>query len=213
MSRLDGIPLVQREGDVSKSCKMIFVTGVIIVALLCVMFYKKHDTVYICGNSDYVEPMSDIRPNDQISPIFGKFIQLINLNKSMIPVDKIVIIDVNRNMIPLFTKNAKHIKIGQNGSMWQYELDKPVYISQVIIDLNMFDKRKENIVNTQLKIRDVAYEIIWSSYTTLSVKKYIDVYIAQQDHIYPALQHILNPDLSTYGQEVTLGYHLMRNTW
>lgn len=213
MSRLDGVPIVQRENDASKNCKMVVVTGVIILLIICVMFYQKNDQVYTYGNSEYIEPMMVVNHENSLNPVLGQFIQLINLDKDMIPVNKIVIIDKDRNMYPLSTKDAIYTKVRKTGSMWQYKLTKPVYITQIIIDLNMSDKRKENIVNTQVRIRDTEYDTLWTSNKRLHVESYVDVYVARPHYIYPIPQQVLDPDLSTYGQEVTLGYHLMSNTW
>lgn len=212
MSVLNGIPLVKREDDVSKTCKMVFITGGIIVAIICFLYYQNVG-IYTPSISNRMLPMISFTPDDNTKPILGKFIQLINLNKKIIPIYKIVVIDEDRNIFPLYTKNAKYTDIHVKGSMLQFELSKPVYISQLIIDLELNDKRKENIITTQVRIRDSEYDTVWTNDKPLYVNRYVDVYVAQPHIILPIPQQVLDPDLSTFDQEVTLGYHLMKNTW
>jgi hypothetical protein len=212
VSMINRIPLVKREGDVSKTCKMIFITGGIILIIICFLYCQTVD-IYVPPISNRMEPMISLDLNDGNKPVLGKFIQLINLNKKILPIYKIVVIDIDRNIFPLYAKNAKHTNINTKGSMIQFDLPKPVYISQLTIELELDDKRKENIITTQVRIKNSEYDNVWSSTKPLYVNKYVDVYVAQPRIIAPIQQQLLDPNISTYGQEVELGYHLMKNTW
>jgi hypothetical protein len=212
MSTLDGIPLVKRENDISKTCKMLFIISSVIILIICFFYYKKKD-IYLQPIFNNVEPIKSVVSNDKTQPMLGKFIQLINLNKKNLPIYKIVIIDKDRNIFPIYTKYAKILNIGKKGSTIQYELPKSIYISQIIIELNTFDARAKNITTTQVRIRDAEFDTVWTNNKSLYIDKYVNVYVANPNLIYPTPQQILNPDLSAYEQEVALGYHLMSNTW
>ena len=149
----------------------------------------------------------------KVKPVLGKYVQIINLNKPMTCISKIVIIDENGKIFPLISKNSECKSINNKGTIVEYTLPNPSYIQQIIINLNVFSKQSENIVNSQVVIRDSDYNIVWSSKKPLYVNEYVDVYVSERYKIYPAPQNILNPNLNTCGQEATLGYHLMSNTW
>ena len=212
MSKYSGIPVVQRENDISKTFKMVIVTGCIIVIIVCFLYYQDTD-IYIPHIDNTFKAIKSHKPYDITKPVIGKFIQLININKKILPVDKIVVVDNNNSIFPLLTKNAKYTDINKKGSMIQYELSEPIHINQLIIDLNMFDARRGNITTTQVRIRDAEYDIVWSNNDPLSVERYNDVYMEKKNIIYPTQQQILDPNLSTNDHEATLGYNLMKNTW
>jgi hypothetical protein len=152
-------------------------------------------------------------PDDKTKPVLGKFIQFVNIDKKILPINKIIIIDKDRNMIPISLGNAKVSPSNEKGSILEFELARPTYITQFIIDLNINDKRCDNILTTQVRIRDSDYDTVWTNKDQLYVDKYVDVYVARPHMIYPIPQHVLDPNLSKDGQEVTLGFHLMSNTW
>ena len=210
MSGIEKIPLIIRENDISKTCKMLFIVGGIIILMIYLMHYQNTNIYYPKCN---VEPMKNVIPDDKTQPVLGKYIQLVNLNHKRLPIYKIVVLDKDRIMHPLYTKSARYTELFKKGSMIQYELPKGVYISQIIIELELDDARSKHIATTQVRIRDAEYDTVWTSTKPLHVEKYVDVYVASPYLIYPVPQQLLDPDLSTCGKEVTLGYHLMNNTW
>lgn len=212
MSETDTIPLVKRENDVSKSCKMIFITGGIIILIVCLIYFSDTE-IYQPRPCNTIEHMKSYIPDDKTKPVLGKFIQFININKKILPINQIIIIDKDRNMIPISIGKSKVSPINTNGSILEFELPRSTYITQFIIDLNINDKRCDNILTTQVRIRDSEYDTVWTNKDQLYVDRYVDVYVARPHMIYPIPQQVLDPNLSKDGQEVTLGYHLMSNTW
>ena len=211
MSELERIPLVQRENEASTNCKMIFVTGFIVVVLICIMSYQK--TIIQTPNIYYREPMSSVVPKDRLNPVLGKYIQIINKDHRYVPVYKIVIIDKDRNIIPLYTHNAKYNEAGKKGSVIEFVLPNAIYITQMVVHLDVFDPKKGNISSSQIRIRDAQMDTRWTSSKILPVEKYIDIYVSRPHYIYPIPQKILDPAMTTPNQEATLTKHLISNTW
>ena len=212
MVELDKITLVKRENDISKSCKMIVITGGIIVLILCFIYYNNTE-IYRPRPCNMIEPMKSCITDDKTKPVLGKFIQFVNIDKKILPINQIIIIDKDYNMIPISLGKGKVSHINEKGSILEFELPRPTYINQFIIDLNINDKRCDNILTTQVRIRDSEYDTVWTNKDQLYVDRYVDVYVARPHMIYPIPQQLLDPNLSKNDQEVTLGYHLMSNTW
>jgi hypothetical protein len=211
MSELERVPLVQREDEASKNCKMLFITGFIVVVLICIMSYQKTDIR--SPNIYYREPMSTVVPENRLNPVLGKYIQIINKDHRYIPVYKIVIIDKDKNIIPLYTQNAKYTEAGKKGSVLEFALPNAIYITQMVVHLDIFDPKKENISSSQVRIRDSEMDTRWTSTKILPVEKYIDIYVSRPHYIYPIPQKILDPAMTTPDQEATLTRHLISNTW
>jgi hypothetical protein len=211
MSELERVPLVQREDEASKNCKMIFITGFIVVGLICIMLYQKTDIqspiIY------YREPMSTYVPENRLNPVLGKYIQIINKDHRYVPVNKIVIIDKDKNIIPLYTQNAKYTEVGEKGSVLEFELPNVNYITQMVVHLDVFNPKKGNISSSQVRICDSEMDTRWTSTKILPVEKYIDLYVSRPHYIYPIPQKILDPAMTTPDQEATLTRHLINNTW
>lgn len=110
-------------------------------------------------------------------------------------------------------KDAIYNDDGKSGSVIEFILPKTLYITQMIIHLDMFSKHRENIKSTQVRIRDDDHDTRWTSSHQLPVEKYIDVYVSRPHYIYPIPQQILDPNMATSNQEVSLTHHLIHNTW
>ena len=216
------IPIIKRETNLSKSCKMIYITGVIIILTIVCLHYQKKNFHEIFTLPDIIEIKKITNPkttdkciqlklNNHNNPVLGKYIQLINLNKQ-VPIKKIVVIDSNKIAIELFAK--KVMKNGKTGISIEYELPKPVNIVQIIIDTNMFDKRSLNIVTTQVKIKNKDNCIVWSYNKPLNYTRYNYVYIVESHVIHPVKsQTLLHPVLSDCENELILKQNLILNTW
>lgn len=216
MSTLTNLPVVNTESEFSKSNRMVLVIAIIILLVYHASSQKKKLTLTTYNRriehmSDSLSDSLDIAMFDE-KPIIGKYIQVINNNKKILPVHKIVIIDANKKVIPVFTKNAKITKIGK-GVLIEYTLLKPTNISQIIIDVDLFDERAENIVESQVKVRDSQYEVIWTNNDRLFLSRYIELNIKDPKYIYPTKQAVLNNDDTKNEQESRLSGMLLENTW
>lgn len=216
MSTLTNLPVVNDESVFSKNSRMCLVIAIITLLLLYVCSQKKD--LNLTTYNRCIEHMSDSLVDSldvvmyDTSPIIGKYIQVINNNKKILPIHKIVIIDANKKVIPIFTKDAKITNIG-SGVLIEYELLKPTNISQIIIDVNLLDARSENIVNSQVKVRDSQYNVIWTNNDRLFLSRYIELNIKDPKYIYPIKQAVLNNDETTDEQESRLTGMLLENTW
>ena len=212
MSTLTNLPVVNTESEFSKSNRMVMVIAIIILLVYYASSQKKKLTLITYNESiEHMSDSLDIAMFDE-KPIIGKYIQVINNNKKILPIHKIIIIDINKKVIPIFTKNAKIVKIGK-GVLIEYTLLKPTNISQIIIDVDLFDARAENIVNSQVKVRDSQNEVIWTNNDRLFLSRYIELNIKDSKYIYPTKQAVLNNGDTKNEQESRLSGMLLENTW
>lgn len=223
MDILEKIPIVEREEVLSKSFKMVIITGLIIVIIITCMYYQKNEYHNFVVPPPITNVKNIIRPkpidkcalintNNHNKPVLGKYIQLINLNKQ-IPVDKIAVINSNKEITQLYAKSYKPLK-NHKGVIIEFELKKPIYIEQIVIDINMFDANSINIVTTQVKIKNEDHCLIWSYNQPLHYERYNYVYIVKPHIIYPVkAQSLTNPVLSDCEDELLLTQNLILNNW
>jgi hypothetical protein len=209
------IPIIKTESKNSIDCKMlntiIFST---IIVLLLYYICLQNNKLNLQKSDIYTEYMTDVTPANN-EPVIGKYIQITNNNKKYIPINKIIIIDINRKVIPIFNKNANMMKLGKNGIIIEYTLPKLINIAQIIIDIDLFDKRSENIVTSQVRIRDNDYDTLWTNKKPLKLgrSKYIELTIKHPTYIYPIPQQKLNNNLTGIQQDDRLNFNLLENTW
>ena len=206
------IPNIMVESDYIKKNR-IYKTIMISVVVIGILFYMtiQNNNFIFQNNNMYPEYMTNIP--DTNTPVVGKYIQILNNNKKYIPINKIVVIDTNRTVIPIYNKTAKVVKMGKNGVIFEYTLPKLTNISQVIIDVDLFDKRSENISTAQVRIRDNDYDTIWTSKGLLPLSRYIELNIVHPKFIYPIPQQKLDNNLTKIQQDDRLNFMLMKNTW
>lgn len=206
MLKVDNIPIVEREDYKSKTCKMVITVSIIIIFILYLMFCKSND--HLIYNDGIYEPMLNKKNNE---PSLVKFIHITNLSVPFIPINKIVVIDRANNMIPIYTVNAKYTKL-KRGFLLEYELFMPVYVRQIIIDIDLDDIRHTHIKNTQIKTLDTDKKTLWEYNEQIHISKYIEINITKpiKEHITP--QQILEPNSSINEQESTLNYLLLSNS-
>jgi hypothetical protein len=207
------IPIIKTESKNSIECKMVntIICSTIIVLILYYMCLQ-NNKLNLQRSSIYTEYMTDVTPATN-EPVIGKYIQITNINKKYIPINKIIIIDINRKVIPIFNKSANTMKLGKNGITILYTLPKLINISQIIIDIDLSDKRSENIVTTQVRVRDNDYDTLWTNKKQLKLSRYIELTIKQPTYIYPIPQQQLNNNLTGIQQDDHLNFNLLENTW
>lgn len=212
MSTISKLPLVTNESEFSKNNKMLFTITVIILIMLYIYYQQEYEFCIEEPSKRYIEHLTD-RKLDFNKPIIGQYIQIINNSKKIIPVYKIVIIDKNKNIIPIYTKNATKQDFGKNGVLLEYKLNKPSYISQIILDVNMLDIRSKNIINSQVKIVDKDRKTIWENNSILHLSQNIEINIDNYSYIYPIMQEKMDFRNSDNEQEVVLKNKLIENNW
>jgi hypothetical protein len=181
------IPVVEMEKTISKTCKLIYVTGIIIVLIIMVGYYhtgnnfliKSHQMIKINTKNQTKQNMS----NEKIS---GNMIRVISVKFT--PIQKIVIIDTDRNVIPLFTKDHVSKKLPDNRYIIEYNIKNPVTVSQIIIDIDTTDKKSLNIIHTKVEIVN-NNTVSWVFEDTLSYQRYNTLYVCS-----PGKDNILKPD-------------------
>jgi hypothetical protein len=210
------LPLIVREKIASKTCKMVFVNGIIIVMVVLILAYYNNNNylnfnlphIYDINEQSKIHNQSVIKKNTELS---GNMIRLISQNYT--PVVKIVIIDTDRNVIPLFTTNKMQKKLPDKRSVIEYHISKPVKISRIIIDIDMMNTSSKNITNTNVEIVNNG-QVIWLYDKKLSYKKYNYVHICEppSDNI---LKHevFYNSTESSINQEIKLMENLIDNVY
>jgi hypothetical protein len=139
--------------------------------------------------------------------ISGNMIRIVSLKQT--PVQKIVIIDHNRQVIPLITHKSDMKRLPDGRYVIGYKIKNPIVISQIIVDIDMSDKNSLNILNTKVEI--VNNNIIsWTFDDALSYKRYNAIYVCE-----PKPDSILKHDLfyntlaSKYDEEIKLSQSLL----
>lgn len=217
------IPLVKRESVSERNCRM-GITVVFIVMLVLCMFdsatssRRSHKNIPMpinCRNHKHsLEAMKsdEIRWSTTGKPIAGRYIHLINNNKKLIPINRLVVLA--DEMIEKTRSVAKIIDHNDTGTTMIFDLKAEHDITQLVLEVNMFCRGRDNIRTTQIEIRDKDYKIVWSSDEPLPLGlRQIPVYIVKPNIVYPVPQVILCDGSSIPDQEKTLISHLQTNIW
>ena len=230
------IPRIVREDAYTKNCRMAITIGIIILITLWVFTSSSdsntsHKSIYIPSDDAQhfanrklrMEPMAsdeEIKNSTFGEPIKARYIVLINNDKKIIPVDKIVVVQKNRKVIERVRSQAKISYHNATGVTMTFDLGPDKTITQIILDVNRFcgygsrHPLKNNIRTTQVEARDEDYHLRWFSETILpSDKRYLPLYIVRPHIIYPAPQEILCNGNSICEQEHILNVHLQNNIW
>ena len=211
MSELERIPVVKRESAVSKNVKMVCVVMAILLFLYSISPCAKAE-IYVPKIHHNIKYMRLKRFN-RLNPALGKYIQVIHFNDKPLPLKKIVVIDKNRNIFPLFAEDAKYLPIDEKKSMIHFNLPKVVYISQIVLDIDELDARRGNVPYASIVIRDTKYDKTWFNVMPLKISTHIDVEVIESPKVRFADQQKIDPILSTPEQEAQLTHNLVNNVW
>jgi hypothetical protein len=209
------VPSVITESVYSKNYKIVLTVAIIILLL---WYTFDHNNIILCLDesnkyNEYMTDIQNINKIDNTKSIVGQYIQIAHNNKKILPIHKIVIIDSNRNIVPIYTKNAKKINTGKNGMILEYTLAKPTHISQIIIDVNVLDIQSKNITTSSLKIKNKDHKTVWVNSGILYLSKLIEININTPAYIYPINQERLDHRHNSNEQEFILKNRLIENTW
>jgi hypothetical protein len=146
------------------------------------------------------------------SPVNAQYIVLINNNKKIIPITKLVVVQKNRQLLELNRKLAKFTNDG--GSIMSFNLNKEFSIAHLILDVDLFCRQKTNIATTQVELRDKNYKVVWSSDKPMFINtRYIYLDMVKANLIYPTMQNVLCNGSGISNQEDKLIDHLKRDVW
>jgi hypothetical protein len=219
------IPLIEREDALSKNCKMACTITVVVIIMMWLSNSSKsshnsHSKIHMptnCRNHKHsMEAMSSdtMKWSTTGKPVNAQYIVLINNNKKKIPINKLVIVQKNRQLVKVSRKDAKHINHNDKGITMTFDLGREFVATQIILDVSRFYKSRDNIATTQVEIRDKDYKIVWSSDKQLpSDKRYIYLQIVETNIIYPIPQEILCNGSTIHEQENILTANLQTNVW
>lgn len=211
MSNTQNIPLVDREKIESKTYKMIFTTGIIIILILMILHYIKGSNNYLYSTPPVIN-VTKKRALKQNKPILGSKIRLINTSKN-ITINKISIINSDRKIIHISSDKANIKAHCKGGMIMTFKFKKPTNIRQIIIDTNMLHKDSINIVETQIEILNKG-KILWVNDEKLSYKRYNYIYFDDiQEYTPIKLDVFYKPNMTDCEQELLLAQNLMINTW
>jgi hypothetical protein len=207
MESSDKILRVEREKVVSKTCKLIYITGLIVIVIMMAFYHHNNSDNYLLLQPPPILYTNIQKKKISHQKISGNMIRIVSLKPT--PVQKIVIIDHNRQVIPLITHKSDMKKLPDGRYVIEYKIKNTIVISQIIVDIDMSDKKSLNILNTKVEI--VNNNIIsWTFDDTLSYKRYNTVYVCEPkpDNI---LKHDLfyNPLASKYDEEIKLSQSLL----
>lgn len=225
------IPKVVGESEFYKSIKMTTVVCIIFIVMLVGLLMQR-DTPMLRNHhkTDQLDAVSIDINNAANIPILSKFIVLTNINRSKIPVRKVVVMTADRQLHMLESNNPAHCKTyksASGGIVMSFALLKEMAVSQIIIDVDVLDKSYPNIRTTQVELRDADNVIKWSYGKLLPVgDRQITVYVVEHKIIYDNKpQQILcgkgeltniygsNGGSSCNDQERRLTENIAINTW
>lgn len=213
LDELKRIPIIKREDDISKNCKMIYIVIIIIMIGVFILHYKVDDK-----NNIYNLTRCDIDTNGCISienhgdkyntePKLGKYIQIRNLNKQVLPIKKIVVIDHKRQVYPLFPQHTKTVFIN-DGMVVTYALPHEILISQIVIDMDMTSQHVRNIVTSKISIINAERCVTWIYKKPLRLERHITVYVVEPHIVYPYINEHIDTRLPEEEQEFILSQKL-----
>lgn len=205
MSRLSGIPIVKRESDISKFCKMNFCI-IFIVVILIYMISNSCDDIKIVSSDKYLKTKEKFNSTYD-KKVIGKYLQI--YSESEIPLKEIILVDENK-LINIFS-DFKKMNLG-NKFVIQLNLPSEVIIDHIILHIDILNEKSKNLHNSNIIIRNNKFEIIWENKYPLDIHRYTDVNIYNKPIVLPKMQKLCSSD-TKINQEKKLYKHLIENAF
>lgn len=227
------IPRVENETYQSQNTKMTITISIIFILILLGVYLQKSPSMphlhHTTAQLDSISAISnDISKPSNNLPVPAKYITLTNINRKNIPVTKIVVMSVDRQLHPIYIKNStKFNKCG--GIVLEFELPKEMPIVQLIIDVDVLCESHLNIRTTQIELHDMSHKLVWSYGKLMPVgNRYITVYVVEPNIIYDNKPQQVLCNGSTVGchglstpayrsqdcnQELLLSENIATNSW
>jgi hypothetical protein len=219
------VPLITQEDATTKNCRMILVLG-FIIAITLLILYTYSDHKYICDDvyfndepsRNYIEYMNDESIDTHSNePVSAKYINISNINRQNIPIEKVNVICLDRRIIPIKRENAKIRRLGKKGISMEFELHQEEEITHVVLDINTWCASRKNMLTTQLELKDKNRRTIWSNTKPMTIDtKYINIYVVKPDINYETPNQVLCTGLqgnTINSQHKMLVKNLLNNTW
>ena len=205
MSRLSGIPIVKRESNISKFCKMNFCI-ILIIVILIYMFSNSCDDIKIVSSDKCLKTKEKFNSNCDKN-VVGKYLQI--YSESEIPLKEIIVLDENK-LINIFS-DFKKMNLG-NKFVIQLNLPSEVIINHIILHIDVLNEKSKYLNNSNIIIRNNKYKIVWENKYPLDIHRYTDVNIYNKPIVLPKMQKLCSSD-TKINQEKKLYKHLIENTF
>lgn len=221
MSKLN-LPLVKGEDDLSRTFRMVFTVGIIIVGLfVLVNYYAAYHSN--CDFIPRVETFADAinTPVDLLplkyhnNLVMAKSVVLYNLNQKVIPVEQIILIDENRKTYYITRHNAIISHMNKEGSSITFTLPAIMPLAELIIDVGEGYNAQNNIITSQIEVRDANDIVIWHNIKPLSGNVRYNYLNVKKKEILAKPRNNTNKDNGEYNeiQEHDLDNTLQLNTY
>jgi hypothetical protein len=202
---LQGVPLVERESNLSKNTKMF--GAVLVVLVLGVMFLQNvvyNQQLYLHKRTitDKSEPYISAPFNKLTNAVSvkGSIIRISNNNRRIIPVDSISVIASDNRMFNIPRNKATQTNVN-DGINIDFHLPTDILIKQIIVDTNMFHKERESITTSKVSILDVDELRLWYNVEPMTIQRYNYVLIDKPIIIYPDPHQYIDSTSPEYQQE------------
>lgn len=230
------VPLIEREDLISKYIKMITTIAIAIFIILCLfqaydanqckiqnmimdrdLIDIKWDTEINAGSNGFEPFESDIPKIYENSPVKIKYVVVQNINKKLIPIRKIIVIDIDRNLTEMSIDESSMSDMGESGLSITFELPYEITATQIVLDVNSFCESNVNLHTTQMVLKDIDNNIVWENIEPFRIgKRYVYVYMVKHRIIYDEQMNGLcrgKPNDSDTKQELILNKFLSDNIW
>jgi hypothetical protein len=202
---LRGVPLVQRESDISKNTKMVgSVLIVLVIALLFLQNVVFNQKSHLCKKPDTAE--DEMREAEKLSTIStgisitGRIVRISNNNRKIIPVDAISVIARDERMFHIPRSKAKQTDVN-GGINIDFILPTDITIKQIIVDTNIFHKERASIVTSGVSILDPEELCLWKNTEPMTIQRYNYVLVVKPILIYPDPHQYIDSSSPEYKQE------------
>lgn len=162
-------------------------------------------------NADVVN-MKYINRKREHKDIIGKYIEIKNNNRKKIPINKVIVINDNQEVIPLINFTTLQTK---TGVIYTYILPKTETIRQIILDISIFNYFIENVKTSQVSILDETKNSIWVYNQIINTNnRYYTINISEPKIIYDRPKNLLCTNIDEdCSQEKQLIISLAENVW
>ena len=218
------IPEIINENSINETYRLILYIIIMILILLMLNSFKSPSCINTnnlelsnltnVDNNSTILNLKEHLTNNQLTDISGKYIQISNMNKKYIPINKIIIINNKRKLIVLTDFEKKETN---TGVIFIYRIPTIENITKIILDTAKFNRYLDNVKTSNISILDSDKNIVWTYNNIINVQKdrrYIDINIIDPIIKYDRPNNILCKNTSeNCDQEKQLNISLIKNTW
>lgn len=216
------IPRIISENLSETNLRMILSIGVIVVLIVLFMIMVEKNMQIPNTGSKLRKPGNiGIKYENVTKPVVCQYVLLRNINKTNIPVDKIVVMSDDTQLHALYANDGNVCIIDQHspyGSMMLFYLPKEMMVTKIIIDSNPFGTYHNNLQTTQVETLDSNFNSTWTYTQTIRTDtRYAELPIVEPRIIYDTPSQSLPVERGNQcdggTQELILNKHLASNIW